>query len=394
VRHLFLAPLASAYGELLQGIRLAEGLHRAGHEVVVLAPARLHALVESAPVTFGRIDLALPHLDEQMAGLIARLRCDTLVLVDAAAVGKVVGALHLDALAFTQPSVPVLALDCWNLPATPLPWDYGPRSETLRPEFHQLRRRLVPVPVGPPDAAGAYNALPAVVATDRQRVRGELGLSADDRLILWPSAGWQHVENQTDPRLGRLAAGLPALILPHLAALGGRVKVLHVGPLPYAPDGTPGHRFQPQVAPRRFEELVAAADLLLGFNAVATSLATAVAAGVPILLGMTELQASILEEAKGFSPSVRAWIAAHLPLPRLRAWPLSLDGFLSPALAGNPLYRALRVADPLDEDGFIAACRELLFDEAAAAALRHREEQYRQQVASLPSATERFLSLL
>src|SRR5262245_57373942 len=125
MRHLFLAPLGSAFGEVLQGIRLATGLVRLGHEVVFLAPAKLHTLIDAAPVRFGRIDMALPHLDQQLPGLLQRLGCDTLVLVDAAAVGKVALALGLDPAAFVRAEVPTIALDCWNLPEIPQRWDYG-----------------------------------------------------------------------------------------------------------------------------------------------------------------------------------------------------------------------------------------------------------------------------
>src|SRR5262249_34818146 len=160
MRLLFLAPLGSAFGEALQGVRLAAGLREAGHDVVFLAPAKLHSLVEGVAVTFGRIDMALAHLDQELPRVIRRLGCDALVLVDAGAVGKVVRALGLDAAAFTRAEVPTIALDCWNLPEIPSAWDYGAHSETLGREFHRLRRRLLPVPFAPPDADGGYAALP------------------------------------------------------------------------------------------------------------------------------------------------------------------------------------------------------------------------------------------
>ncbi len=404
MRHLFLAPLGSAFGEALHGIRLAAGLRQAGHDVVFLAPAKLHTLVDSVPVTFGRIDLALPRLDKELPGLIRRLRCDTLVLIDAAAVGKVVRALALDATAFTRPDVPVIALDCWNLPEIPSAWDYGSHSETLSREFHRLKRRLLPVPVAPPDVEGGFAALPALAepsGAERGRAREELGLSADDRLVLWPSATWQHAENHTDATLARLAGALPGLILPRLDALGRRVKILHVGAMPFASAEAlaPRYRFMAQVAPRRFERLVSSADLLLSFNAIATSLATGVAARVPIVLAMSPLSATTEAEADAAlgphaTPAVRAFVAASLPLRPMRAWPLGLDRILAPTLADNPFYTAMRVTDVLDEAGFVAACRELLFDPGAAAALRRRQDDYRRRVASLPLGHERFLSLL
>jgi hypothetical protein len=356
-------------------------------------------------ITFGRIDRALPRLDEELPGVIRRLGVASLVLVDAAAVGKTVNALGLEPGAFTRAQVPVLALDCWDLPKTPWVWDYGSHTEILHPEFHGLERRLVPVPIGRPDVAGGYSAVPQLAplpTAARRDLRADLGLGDADRLVLWPTAPWQHGESHAHPFLAELARALPRLVLPRLEKLGARVKVLHVGPMRFADAASPAYHHISQVEPARFERLVAAADLLLGFNAIATSLATALAARTPILLGTSTLVATTIadaDEALGArqTPAVRAFIAAALalgPLRPLRAWPLSLDGVLGPALADNPFYSAVRVVDALDEAAFVDACRELLFDEAARAALRGRQEAYADRVHPLPSGPERFLSLL
>lgn len=367
MRHLFLAPLASAFGEALHGVRLALALVDAGHEVVFLGPARLHVLVEGRRITFGRIDAALPRLDVEVRDLVARLRCDTLVLVDAAAVGKTAAALRLDVDAFTRPGIPVLALDCWDLPETPWVWDYGPVSEVLHPAFHTVARRLVPVPTAHPDVRGGYAALPAVAplgAAERLAERSALGVGADERLVVWPTAPWQHVEGQENPILGEIARRLPGVILPRLARLGA--KVVHVGPWPL-PAEIPGLRHVATLPPAAFERLLGAADLLLGFNAIASSLATAVAARLPVLLGQ---------------------------LPRVRAWPLSLDGVLGGMVRRNPFYDAVRVVDASDEAAFVEAARALLFDGDEVAALRARQDAYAARVAGLPGGVARFESLL
>ena len=114
---------------------------------------------------------------------------------------------------------------------------------------------------------------------------------------------------------------------------------------------------------------------------------------------MTTLAATSEDEAERalggrLAPAVRAWIAANLPLHPMRAWPLGLDAVLRATLAENPFYTAMRIADPLDEGGFVAACDELLFDPGAASELRQRQDDYRQRVGSLPTGAERFLSLL
>jgi hypothetical protein len=365
MRHLFLAPLGASFGEALVGVRLARELIDGGDEVLFLAPDGLAGLVEGAGLIHGRIDRAMPRLAAEALRLVAERRCDTLVLVDAAAVAKAFAALRLDLGALAD--APVVALDLWNLPETGLVWDYGPHEERLDPRILAFGRRLVPVPLARPDVPGGYDALPRIAplsADARARLRAELGVSA--KLVLWPSAGWQHAAAHRDPALRRLADELPPRVLRALAPLG--VAVVHVGPEPFAGAGAfPGYRHLPQLAPQGFARLLSAADLYLGFNAAATSLAGAIAARAPILLGQPA---------------------------GMRAWPLSLDRFLAPFVDGNPCYGAARVADPLDEAAFAGAARELLFDAAAADALRARQAEIEARVRALPGGRERLVDVL
>ena len=405
MRHMFLAPLRSAFGETLHGIRIARQLIEIGDEVVLLAPAAIRTLIDDARVTFGRIDQGLPNLDKQIGGLIRRMKCSSLVLVDAAAVAWIVRALGLESRPFTHPDVPVVALDCWNLPTEPNAWEYSAQTvEALPPEFHQIERRLIPVPIATPDVAGGFTAMPeiAALATEqRAHVRAELGIGASDRLILWPTASWQSADLHTDPGLVRLAAALPALILPRLDRLGSRVHIVHVGPtaFPDAAQLAPRYRFLSHLAPRKFEQLVGAADLLLGFNSSATSIATAIATRTPILLGTTTLRAadmSEVERALGdvMTPEVRSVIAANLPIAPICAWPLRLGAVFARLFANNPLEDAICRADPFDEGAYVEACRALLFDTAVADALRDRQDAYQRRVSALPAGHEQLRSLI
>lgn len=402
---MFLAPLRSAFGETLHGIRIARQLIETGDEVVLLAPAAIRTLIDDARVTFGRIDQGLPTLDKQIGGLIRRMKCSSLVLVDAAAVAWIARALGLASRAFTHPDVPVVALDCWNLPAQPNAWEYSEQiKEALPAEFHQIKRRMIPVPIAPLEIAGGFAALPELAALgteEREKVRAELGVGPGDRLIVWPSASWQSANLHTDPGLVRLAGALPALILPRLDRLGPRVHIVHVGPVafPGAEQLAPRYRFLSQVAPRKFEQLVGAADLLIGFNSSATSIATAIAARTPILVGTTTLRAADMAEVEHalgdrLTPHVRSLIAANLPIAPIYAWPLRLGAVFAPLLANNPLEDALRRVDPFDEGAYVEACRELLFDAAVADALRDRQDAYHRRVGALPAGHEQLRTLL
>lgn len=398
-----LAPLGSAFGEALHAVRIARALVATGDDVVLLAPAALETAIADAPITFGRIDRVLPRLDLEVTAELRRLRCDSLVLVDLAAVDKVVRAFGLELSAFLDATVPVVALDCWDLPPTPVDWAYGTHGERTSAASHAFARRLVPVPIARPTTRGAFDALPTLgpaSQTARATLRAELGIPPGDKLVLWPTATWQHGANQTDPALAQLADALPTWILPLLAGVDARVHVVHVGPrrFTHAWAFTAPYRYLGQVPPHRFEAIVAAADLVLGFNAVATSLATAIAVRTPVVLGHTRAHLDALpdvERALGahLSPALRDALAANLPLAPIHAWPLRLGAVIEPALADNPLVAAVERVDLFDPVAYTAACSRLLTS-AGADEQRERQTNYARIVRALPAAHDRLRELL
>lgn len=410
MKHLFLAPLPGSFGEALHGIRLAAELCAAGDDVVFLASAELKPVLGSTMpgLRYGSIDRALPRLGEAVLELLAKERFSSLALVDLAAVYKAFTAYGLDPASITHAGVPVIALDAWNLSASGLRWDYGPEDYVIDAErlaAMEVRRRMVPVPFARPEGiAGAYNALPripALTAAERARVRSELGMSGSEPLVLWPSAPWQHRRAQVAPELRRLADAVPELVAEHLAALPFPVRILHVGLEPYASAAVLGSKYRhlPPVPKEVFARLLGTADLLLSCNAAATTLGSALAAGLPVLLGTSSARGdsvAAVATAASFPLTSRVadWVARTLPLRPFRAYPLSLYDFLTPVLRDNPCYAALTTVELLDAGAFTAACAALLFDPAYRADQIAKMAQLCELIRKLPSAGERYLSLL
>lgn len=400
MKHLFLAPLPASLGEALHGVRLAEALVAAGDEVEFLAPAALAPVIGEARVRYGRIDAVMPRLGEAVLDRLMSERWDSLALVDLAAVYKAFDAYGLDPAPLTRAGVPVVALDCWNLAESGLCWDYGPERYRIDPArlaaLGVMARRMVPVPLVRPEVAEGYDALPEtprLTGAARAEVRRTLGLPGDARLVLWPSAGWQHRAAQTDPQRQRLCDAVPELLAGHLAALPAGVRVLHVGPAPYGEAARllgPRYRHHAQVPPAAFAQLLGAADLLLSCNAAATTLGSAIAAELPVLLGSCAGGGS----PAALTPRVRDWLQRHAPLPPLRAYPLSLDRFLAPVLRENPCYEALSAVELLDADAFTAAARALLYDEARRDAAQAAQRSLAARIRRLPSALTRYRTLL
>src|SRR5262249_3074281 len=122
---LFAAPLPSAFGEALHGARLATALVDRGHAAYFAAPSTVAVTVCDPRVTFVPIDAALPRLDAELEELVARVGCDVLVLVDAAAFDKVARVFKLSAPRIAAAAPRVVSIDCWNLVTPPSQWDYG-----------------------------------------------------------------------------------------------------------------------------------------------------------------------------------------------------------------------------------------------------------------------------
>lgn len=417
MRHLFLAPLSASLGEVLHGVRLATELVAAGDEVEFLAPQELAPALAGAPVRYGRIDQVLERLGEAVLDRLMSQRWDSLALVDLASVYKAFEAYGLDLLPLTRAGVPVVALDCWNLAESGLCWDYGPENYQIDSEqlaaLGVMQQRMVPVPFVRPAVTEGYNALPEIPplsAAQRAQVRSELGLSGElreragsrERLVLWPSAGWQHRRAHQNPQRQRLCDAIPELLAGHLAGLPPGARVIHIGPEPYAAAAAAlGTRYRhvAQVAPAAFARLLRAADLLLSCNATATTLGSAMAAELPILLGVSSVGGSSLAEVAAQAPAplgsrVRNWVRRNVPLPPLRAYPLSLYSFLAPVMRDNPCYAALTECELLDAKRFTATARALLYDEERQAAVRTEQRRLCHQIRQLPSGRSRYLSLL
>jgi Family of unknown function (DUF6365) len=399
MRHAFLAATAGAVGELNLARTVARELCERGDEAVFLAPQAVSFLFEGSRIEHQPVDGMLPLLAHQLPRALQRGRADSLVLVDVTSVYltlETVWASEADFLA--RLPLPVVALDVWDLPRTDLRWDFGTDALPIPPGTLDIRRRLVPVPFARPgDDRFRFNALPEVEAPsaeERAGMRRELGLSADDRLVLLLSSRWQSPEMQHWKHHQRLARHLPALALEALAALDPRVHVAHVGPQAFAGGETLGARYHwiPQLRPERFHALMGAADVLLTFNTSATSTLSALALGLPVVLAINSHAGRTVDEVVahlGGAPApVRRWLEQVVPLYPFRVWPLGLYGLLSPVLEGNPFTAAVRTVEVLDWDALTGACRELLFDPSAREEASRRQSAYCEQVRALPSGAE------
>ncbi len=373
MRFVFLAPLPSAFGEALHGARLASALVARGHVVQFAAPSILQPTVPDG-IPYAALDAALPRLDVEIEALCLRVRADVLVLVDASAVDKVCRAFGLSRERIATAAPRVVSIDCWNLVEPPRSWDYGPVSEPLDPWLLEHTAVIRPAPIARAEAPGAYAALPVLAAptsTQRAETRRRFGLAEGRPLIVWPTARWQLPDSHDNPALARVAARLPALVAPALATLGDEVDIAHVTPRPLTTTIASYRAIAPLPA-AGFEALIGAADVVLSFNAAATSLATAVSLGVPTALCAARDPAG----------------AEH----KLWAWPLSLEQILEPTVRDHPFYATMSLVESLAGDELVAALRALLFDPSVRDERRAAQARYRDAIATLPDGVDLLLN--
>jgi hypothetical protein len=364
--HLFVAVTPTAFGEVLQGRRLAEALVATGDRVSFMAPRDVQPALAGAPVRCGVIDgFGAPLLDEMVLQLAASEPFDSVCLVDLAAVALTFGrhGLRFGALLAARPRL--VALDLWSLGETDRVFDFGAAHHSLPADVLEVPR-LVPVPFARPEVPEGYAAWPAnrpLEPAVRAAVRARLGLAQHERIVVAPSATWQMAERQTDPAAHASALAVPPIICERVRAAGA--TLVHVGPAPWAPSSAHYRHIGP-LPPHEFEQLIGAADVVLTANSSATTIATALAAEVVVV-------AFTCDGRNGIAP--------------FRVWPIGLGHLLAPVLANNPLLACVRSVDLFDAAGFAAAL-------APDAAWLGRVRAYRARVAALPDPAARYAALL
>lgn len=364
--HLFVCVVPMAFGEMLQARRVAEALVVAGDRVSFVAPAEVQGVLAGAPIRCGILArFGMTMLDEILAELVAQDTYDSVCLVDLTAFALAYGARGFRFGSLRELHPHVVALDLWNLAESSRIYDVGSLRMPLQPDVLELPR-LVPVPFARPSAASAYDAWPAsgpLTPAARAAVRAELGIESATRVLVMPTASWQEPAHQQDAMALASALAVPPLVLAHVARSGA--TLVHVGPVAWAePSAT--YRHLAALPSRAFQQLVGAADALLTANLSATSIATALAAEVPVV---------------AFRSAGRGAIAPFC------VWPLGLCGFLDPVLAANPLLDCVRVVELFDEDGLAGAL-------APDASATTRVRAYRDRVHALPGPAARYAELI
>jgi hypothetical protein len=374
----------TAFGEVVFGRRIASDLLARGDRAVFLAPrahARLLDGIEHVPLAPGD-----PRPDRRVVELTRELHPASVVLFDATSVLIAFEQQRVSPRFLQRLGCPVIAHECWNLGRTGLRIDMGPGFWPIPRTALGFARRLLPVPASAPlDGAGTYDALPRLSPISRRAARRALGLTARERAVLMATAWFQEPELHGFEPISRWARALPELIGGHLAQLPKNTRIFHVGPRAWPALGRRLTDRYHHLAQGPFDaRLLSAADALLSFNLTASTVGSAIAARLPVMMGTCSRPISANGTAA--TPRLRRWLAKHAPLHPFHVWPCGFHAFLAPLLAKNPYNDTFASVEVIDEVAFVETLNRMLGDPAFADGLREHQARYESQVRRLPSA--------
>ncbi|HNN93399.1 MAG TPA: DUF6365 family protein [Pseudomonadota bacterium] len=389
---LFLALAPATWGEARAGLALAQQRHARTGDVLFVAPSSLSALFYNAQVPY-RLFPVGASLPRVLADVHARFQPRQLILVDAMATLLNSQACGCTWSQLIGRAARVAALDLWDLDAAGDSWDLGSVLVPVPQEARALPR-VCPAPLGAPDRATSYAALPEAppVSTSAAPTRSDLGLAAETRVVLFATSTWQDPDLfPPAPGTRAIAFGLRSRVAAWLKAWPN-VVLLHAAPAPWgdlAASLGPRYRFVGQLPPARMQRLLAIADVLLSANAASTLLADALVQRLPVLLlQSTAAGCSIEQVAASVSwplvPQMRDWIATVLPLRPFCVWPVGLSAFLRGVVHGNPLYRGLATVELTDDERVRDTLAELLFGNRLRAQLTQSMAELESRYRALP----------
>jgi hypothetical protein len=401
--HVFLAAFPASRGEITLALRIAKELNEKGDRVIFAACKIEEEVFRGRPVEFIPVDSMRNNFNVEMSDLVQRLKADSIVLVDILTNSVTFEYFKVPKTFFEETQTPVIALDVYRLINGR---ERGDLFFNRVIDFRYLNSypslKLYPVPFIPPDGvAGNYCSLSAkanIGSAEVAQLKSELGFSSNHKIILMVGTAWQVPSFWDDPHCRRISALSPLLITQYLNRLGPEVHVLHVGPEAYRTSDSfrdQYHWISP-VGARRFQTIVAASDLFLTLNLVGTTVSTAITAQLPMVVVSNSISAHSVEEASSKmkrAPSEASlnWMNAALPIYRFLAWPIGYFDLVSPLLANNPFCETYRSVELLDEEGLVAACHELLYDQGKRAALMQAQGIYAEKVRSLPTGADLIL---
>jgi hypothetical protein len=238
-------------------------------------------------------------------------------------------------------------------------------------------------------SAFRYGFLPEPIMLAKKQkthIRDALGPIGERKMLFLTTAPWQHRMMRNWVGRSPLTALFRALV-----PLAGSIVLVHIGPEPFSAaelEDKIEYKWIPPSAPDQFNVILAASDLFISLNAIASTMARATVYGVPSLLLMNSTRTErdgvssdieLLGEVKGGGIET----GAKLGHPgQFLMWPLGWFGFLSATFFDNQYFETFERVEVYDSVALTHALEISVSNPLGRAAAR---EDYLWKVRSLPA---------
>ncbi|WP_250507479.1 DUF6365 family protein [Caballeronia sp. GAFFF3] len=327
--------------------------------------------------------------------LVVERGADSLVLCDFLTSCGAWSRFGLKPRDFLDLDCPVVGVDTWGQAGKSKNINVFLDKRISIPDWIDNIPRLLPSPIHPPSGTpGICSFLlktSSSTRSTRNYIRGNLGLDANDRAVLFCTAKWQHV-GYADEHGDRCASLFIDLIAQYFLRTNNSIHLIHVGPERLSPMSALGNRYHwlPPLGDK-FDYVLSAVDLMLSSNVSATTVSKAIFARVPTIVLRNSCEAKTVEEADTWlgshrTPLVSKWLRTAVPLFAFTLWPIGFYETTNSLMHSNQFLNAVETIEWLHMAEFLAQIEKLAFSSQEREDLQHRQEAYHKQVSALPSA--------
>jgi len=391
-----------SWGRVDVGVRIALDLRSRGDRVEFVVGESGGCLARAAGFKVHTVEARYPGSNAlDIYDALRRLQPASVIHCDFINNANILARAGVAAATYLEFDCPVIGVDIWDRRTTGLDADiFGNELQSLVDShatttlgaLQRLRCTIVPVPICKPGSRNAFQNLPPSPSPRPDRLSSWIGR----RMVLFCTSEWQHHLGQ-DQRASAIFRLLQQIIAQNCSRVSGKVHLVHIGPRPLegisslSREGR--YHWLGQVSPRRFVRLLASTDVMLSANPIASTVVTAIAAGVPIIMLESGTQPATLDEAmdtmgRCLSPVVRRHVPGSAHVYGFHIWPLGCRNFIRPLLDDNPFCETYESVELLDEEAGLDCLHRLLFDNDARDQMLHSQNSYLQSVRQLPSAAD------
>jgi hypothetical protein len=408
MRLLFLATVVSEHHEVAMGIDLANQIRGEGIESHFVVHPYNEQQTRSSGHPYTCVSPEMPDdVREVVRRLVAEWAPDAIVLSDYIAHWLTFTySYELDPWFVEDLGVPIIPMDLYELEEDSLQLEIMGRTAQVSDRILRMPARLRPVPVAHPESgdehAFAYRvgrASGPINPGERARVRGSLGLTDRDRLLVLPGLDPQHamIERAGGPTR-ELAIRVPELVVSHLRKLPENTHFLFAGPTFDAFRELPADRthLRPGHSAAEHDAWVRSADAVWATYFPAGALELAALSDVPGLLTTNGFDVEpetgadrLAAELGGISADVRCWLGKFsTPVPAFTLWPWRWRAIMRPVLWDNPFVSAGCFAELLDERSVVACLGAMLDEPRKQQELAQTRSAYLARLDRLPATAE------